>query len=141
VASSGLATVAEYIADVRPAVTWEQDTCPECGGIKDTRAKRCAKCRWAHAPRRSVMRHGYVRVWAPRHPLANADGYALEHRLVLHDAGVEIPEGCHVHHRNGDKADNRLENLEVLGESEHHRHHAREAGVVVNQYGTWPVRA
>lgn len=89
---------------------------------------------------RSVMASGYVRVWAPGHPMANADGYALEHRKVLFDAGVDVPEGHHVHHLNGNKTDNRRENLAVIDEAEHHRHHAREAGFVVNQYGTWPLR-
>jgi len=87
------------------------------------------------------MAHGYVRVWRPDHPMANADGYALEHRVVLYDAGVVIPKGSHVHHLNGDKADNRRENLTVLAASEHHRHHAAELGTVTNQYGTFPLRA
>ena len=54
--------------------------------------------------------------------------------------GIEIPEGHHVHHINGDKLDNRLENLEVVDASEHHRRHVREQGYVVNQYGVWPLR-
>lgn len=85
------------------------------------------------------MTTGYVRVWVPGHPVANADGYALEHRLVLHDAGVLIPDGAHVHHLNGDKTDNRRENLEVLTAGDHHRHHIAVAGRVVNQFGEWPV--
>lgn len=111
--------------------------CPECGGPKSYKGKRCWEC---SAPKRSVMRHGYVRVWRPGHPVANRDGYALEHRLVLHEAGVKIPAGFHVHHKNGNKADNSLQNLELISESEHHRRHVRELGYVVNQYGTWPLR-
>jgi hypothetical protein len=86
------------------------------------------------------MSNGYVRVWCPGHPAASADGYALEHRKVLLDAGIDIPDGCQVHHLNGDKADNRRENLEVLEAGEHHRRHAAEQGYVVNQYGVWPLR-
>jgi len=82
---------------------------------------------------------GYIRVWEPGHPLAMRDGYVLEHRLALHEAGVEIPAGCHVHHKNGNKADNRPENLEVLGAGAHHRHHIEVAGLAVNQFGTWPL--
>ena len=85
------------------------------------------------------MPGGYIRVWAPGHPVAMRDGYALEHRKVLHDAGVAIPPGHHVHHINGQKDDNRIENLEVLPKSEHHRHHIAEAGQVINQFGTWLV--
>ena len=33
-------------------------------------------------------------------------------------------EGKHVHHKNGMPLDDRPENLEVMGESEHHKLHA-----------------
>lgn len=66
---------------------------------------------------------GYVLVREPDHPLAKADGYVLEHRKVVHDAGIEIPPGHVVHHINGRKDDNRLENLEVLSMSAHRRTH------------------
>lgn len=72
--------------------------------------------------------------------MANSDGYALEHRQVLHDAGVRIPPGLQVHHLNGDKSDNRLENLQVKAASDHHRDHIRDAGVVGNQFGRWRLR-
>ena len=49
------------------------------------------------------LRSGYVRIWEPNNPLAKADGYVYEHRKVVHDAGVEVPAGYHVHHINGDK--------------------------------------
>lgn len=45
------------------------------------------------------------------------------HREVWQDANGPIPEGWHVHHKNGDKLDNRLENLELIPISEHSRHH------------------
>lgn len=62
---------------------------------------------------------GYVAIRMPNHPLAMKGGYVLEHRLVLYEAEIEIPADSHVHHKNGDRADNRLENLEVLSRSEH----------------------
>lgn len=74
---------------------------------------------------------GYIRIWCPGHPAAHADGYALEHRKVVIDAGIEIPDGWHVHHRNHDKTDNRLENLEVLSPAEHQSEHA----LGCNQHG------
>lgn len=72
--------------------------------------------------------------------MANKDGTALEHRVVAYDAGWVVPDGYHVHHKNGVKHDNRLENLEVIASPDHARMHLREAGVVVNQYGTFPLR-
>lgn len=65
---------------------------------------------------------GYVLIRVPEgHPCANGAGgrWALEHRFVLHEAGIEIPDGHHVHHRNGVKDDNRRENLEVIAAAEH----------------------
>lgn len=90
---------------------------------------------------RRIMANGYIRVFRRGHPLAARDGYVLEHRLVLHEAGVSVLEGHHVHHINEDKTDNRLENLEVVTVREHVLHHARERGYVDNQFGRWPVRA
>lgn len=46
-----------------------------------------------------------------------------EHRWVWEQANGPIPAGYLVHHRNGDKLDNRLENLELLTHAEHSRHH------------------
>lgn len=83
---------------------------------------------------RTVTTDGYIRLWRPGHPMATADGYALEHRFVLYEAGVDIPDGAHVHHRNGDKRDNRIKNLEVLAAGDHHRLHGRPRTVRV----PWP---
>lgn len=85
---------------------------------------------------------GYRRIWVGKdHPLASTDGNAFEHRIVLYNAGVAVPEGYDVHHRNGDKLDNRLENLEVLTRAEHALRHLNERGWVTNQYGSFPLKA
>ena len=55
-------------------------------------------------------------------------GQAYEHRLVWERHHGAIPAGYHVHHKNGDRRDNRLENLELLPAVEHHRHHFLEQG-------------
>lgn len=94
-----------------------------------------------HWKRRRVRVDGYISVWVPSHPIAYTDGYVLEHRKVWFDVHGPIPSGFHVHHINGDKADNRIENLELLDESTHHHQHVVAAGVITNQFGTWPLRA
>jgi hypothetical protein len=70
---------------------------------------------------------GYVLVYVGRnHPMAKSNGYAYEHRLAMSEAIGRVlkPEEV-VHHINGVRDDNRLENL-ILFESHeaHARHHA-----------------
>lgn len=57
--------------------------------------------------------HGYIRVMKRDHPGAHR-GYVLKHRLVMEEAlGRYLTAEETVRHINGDRADNRLENLEL----------------------------
>lgn len=53
------------------------------------------------------------------HPLADSNGYAREHLLVWTSAGGELLPWLEIHHRNGDKRDNRIENLQALSHEAH----------------------
>ena len=70
-----------------------------------------------------------MRVYAPEWPSANKDGYVLEHRYVYEKSrGVTLSSGMAIHHINGDKLDNRPDNLIAFANSEHRKAHvlARE---------------
>ncbi len=72
--------------------------------------------------------------------MAAVDGYALEHRKVMWDAEHELDRDDQVHHVNGEKTDNRIENLVVMSASDHHRLHVAASGMVTNQYGQFTLR-
>lgn len=77
---------------------------------------------------RSVASNGYMLVRVGYdHPLADVRGYAYEHRVVAESViGRRLRHGELVHHRNGNRLDNRPENLEVVrGHARHHFHHRK----------------
>lgn len=69
-------------------------------------------------------RNGYRQVLMPEHPRADSAGYVMEHIVVWEEAtGVAVPKNCCVHHLNGDKKDNRIENLCLMQFAAHTVHH------------------
>ena len=98
--------------------------CPTCDDKKDYRAKTCHKCHFEY-------NHPRLGTGAERY--FGANGYVVlrqnakgiyEHRYVMEQhLSRKLYRHEHIHHRNGDRHDNRLENLELLSASIHHRVH------------------
>ena len=69
----------------------------------------------------NVDKDGYVYVSCPGHSKANRRGYVFKHRLVMESHLGRTLEGDEiVHHKNGNRADNRIANLRLyVSQAEH----------------------
>lgn len=74
--------------------------------------------------RPSHGKQGYRLYYNPQHPHAHNGRYIFEHRhLIEQHLGRLLLPSEDVHHINGNKQDNRIENLIVMTKQEHTRHH------------------
>lgn len=119
--------------------------CIDCGRIVFKRqTKRCRDCNSRYMvinptnPNPGTMekspawkggitksKRGYIYIKSPNHPFKNKRGYVFEHRLVVEkEIGRFINKTEIVHHINGIKTDNRIENLELTTQSVHIKKHS-----------------
>lgn len=120
------------------SVVTTEKPCARCGKPMTLRPSEMVKqfCSWeckvaakyknaldrTHNGKPARLTHeGYVKVWAPEHPNASS-GWVLEHRLLMEkQIGRLLTSEEEVDHINSDRADNRIENLQVLSRGAHRR--------------------
>lgn len=70
------------------------------------------------------LHNGYYRIYFPDHPKSDSRGWILEHTLIMECfIGRWLKEEEVVHHKNGIKTDNRIENLQLMTRKEHSKYH------------------
>lgn len=73
--------------------------------------------------KRRMGEEGYVLIYVPEHP-KSFKGWYYEHRLILEQNKKRFLEKWEtVHHINGNKQDNRLQNLFACTEYQHKKAH------------------
>lgn len=106
----------------------ETKTCPGCNNEFKTRWERQVCCSRSCARKHDNARFGnpawkggrakhgsgYIKALAKGHPRADSSGYVMEHIVVMERSlGRYLEPHERVHHKNGRRDDNRIENLEL----------------------------
>ena len=73
---------------------------------------------------------GYVKVKVKSHPMADKRNYVLLHRLVMENyLGRYLKEDEYIHHKDGNKLNNDISNLELVYAEQHAKEHYTERNI------------
>jgi len=96
------------------------NTIRSCGCLRtEINKRRGPQCHnWKGG--RTIDDNGYVRIYCREHPNVDSKGYVREHSLVMEKhLGRYLLSGETIHHKNGIRRDNRIENLELRLRNHH----------------------
>lgn len=101
--------------------------CRKCGRQNQTRLRGEGNSNWQGG--KIINNSGYPMVWiantSPFYSMTNGHGYLAEHRLVMaQHLGRPLERIEYVHHKNGIKTDNRIDNLELTDNRTHIKAHS-----------------
>lgn len=82
-------------------------------------ARRKGKLKFETNPSVFVSKRGYRMIYIPQR------GYVKEHHYIWENNYGQVLNGYVIHHINHNKLDNRIENLQMLTKSAHHKLHDR----------------
>lgn len=111
----------------KPYIKAEDRPCETCGTLFHARTRKARFCsrdclyasmRGAQAANwkggRRTTAEGYVKIYMPEHPNADKDDYISEHRHIMESyLGRILVKGETVHHIDGNKGNNSIENLQL----------------------------
>ena len=108
----------------------EQEYCSRsCASVKKGKGRAGKKTGprdgWEY--KKTTDKDGYVRCYGALHPYSNGRKMMQEHIMVMElSIGRQLKSNEVVHHKNGNRQDNRLENLELMTRQEHSLLHGPE---------------
>jgi hypothetical protein len=129
-------------------------TCPDCRKVRWMRIQNferggktglCIACfnkrkrgtHWLYYKdeKHILMHDGYALVYSPNHPRAIYGGFVKRAVLVMEEKlGRQLEHTEHIHHLNGKRDDDRMENLTIVTNSEHARLHMKAKPNIKNKY-------
>lgn len=93
--------------------------CSVCGKLKQRKSNLCKTCylqskQYPYSKTKHLNKDGYYYVYYRAHPFADKSGRVLEHRIIMEQKlGRFLQSFENIHHKNGIKSDNKIENLEL----------------------------
>lgn len=96
-----------------------RNICSNCGKLKQRKSLLCRDCyleskQYPKSNVKHLSKDGYFYVYYRKHPYADKGGRVYEHRLIMEQKlGRYLFPFENVHHKNGVKSDNRINNLEL----------------------------